>query len=80
MNNYYNEHNISSVEGTGDNTLRQELKTITYPFDRFNIEVKVTEANEFIGISSVEVNKDFMSYKDKTSLKGFHDVEKFYQE
>lgn len=69
-----------SCPGTGDNSLTQESRSIVYPFERFNITVKVSSSNEFVGITEVEINKDFMSYKQKIAQQGYHDVEQFYKE
>jgi len=71
--------NVSCL-GTGDSSLTQESRTIIYPFERFNITVKVSPSNEFVGITEVEINKDFMSYKQKSTQQGYHDVEQFYKE
>jgi len=69
-----------SCSGTGDSSLTQETRTIVYPFERFNITVKVSPSNEFVGITEVEINKEFMSYKQKIAQQGYHDVEQFYKE
>ncbi len=69
-----------SCSGTGDSSLTQETRTIVYPFERFNITVKISPSNEFMGITEVEINKDFLSYKQKTAQQGYHDVEQFYKE
>ena len=66
--------------GTGSHDVPENYKTIIYPFDKYQIKIKVTPNNEFIGITEVKINKDFLSYKQKTSIKGYHDVDKFYPE
>lgn len=55
-------------------------KDIIYPFDKYEIKVRLTPNNEFIGIVEVKINKDFLSYKQRVTSKGFHDVEEFYKE
>ena len=67
-------------QGTGGHDESDDYKTIIYPFDKYQIEVKVTPSNEFIGIIEVKINKDFLSYKQKMALKGYHDVDEFYRE
>ena len=67
-------------QGTGSHDESEDYRTIVYPFDKYKITIKVTSNNEFIGITEVEINKDFLSHKQKTSIKGYHDVDKFYQE
>lgn len=67
-------------EGTGSHEVSENYKTIIYPFDKYQIKIKVTPNNEFIGITEVKINKDFLSYRQKMSIKGYHDVDKFYPE
>lgn len=68
-------------QGTGgqDVAVHEDYRVIVYPFGRYEIFVKVSANNEFIGIVEVKVNKDFLSYKQKITPKGFHDVEEFYR-
>jgi hypothetical protein len=67
-------------EGTGSPSIPSEYKDIIYAFDKYEIKVRLTPDNQFIGIVEVKVNKDFLSYKQKVTSKGFHDVEEFYKE
>lgn len=67
------------TKGTGGTVLRKTRNQITYPFGKFNVTVDVTKNNKFVGISEIKVNKDFRSYKQKTAVKGYHDVEDFYK-
>ena len=67
-------------EGTGSHDVSKNYKTIIYPFDKYQIKIKVTPNNEFIGITEVKINKDFLSYKQKIALKGYHDVDEYYRE
>ena len=67
-------------QGTGSHDEPDDYKTIVYPFDKYQITVKLTQTNEFIGITEVKINKEFLSYKQKTSSQGFHDVDEFYRE
>ncbi len=65
--------------GTGGQTT-EEINEIVYPFDKYEIKVSLSPDNKFIGITGIKINKDFLSYKQKISRKGFHDVEDFYPE
>lgn len=67
-------------QGTGGHGDMDDFKILLYPFDKYQIKVKLTPTNEFIGIVEVKFNKDFLSYKQKTTLRGFHDVDEFYRE
>lgn len=67
-------------EGTGSHDEPSDYKTIVFPFDKYQITVKLTPANEFIGITEVKVNKNFLSHKQKITPQGFHDVDDFYRE
>lgn len=67
-------------EATGSLAEVKKYKIISYPFDRYDVKVKVTPNNEFVEIVEIALNKNFLTQKQKISLKGFHDVEKFYIE
>ena len=67
-------------QGTGSHEDVRDYKIITYPFDKYQIKVKLTPDNKFIDIIEVQINKDFLSYKQKITPLGFHDVEEFYRE
>jgi len=68
-------------EGTGSGLEEPKyFKEIVYPFGKYEIKVRLSPSNKFIGISAVKINKDFLSFKQKTTSKGFHDVEEFYKE
>jgi len=75
----YDYDNFTS-QGTGSLGKIGDYKIISYPFDRYEIKIKVTPNNEFIEIVEVGINKDFLTQKEKISLQGFHDVDKFYVE
>jgi hypothetical protein len=77
--NDYDYKNLKN-RGTGSHGDIDDFKIIPYPFDKYQIKVKLTPTNEFIGIVEVGINKDFLSYKQKTTLRGFHDVDEFYRE
>ena len=68
------------VESTGIIDEPKEIKFIKYPFDRYNITVAVSSNNEFIGITEVQLNEDFRSYKLKSSSQFSSEVEDFYFE
>jgi len=67
-------------KGTGSHDVAKEYKEIVYPFGKYQITVRLSSNNEFIGITEVRINKDFLSYKQKMVSKGFHDVDEFYPE
>ena len=67
-------------QGTGTHDEPNDHKIIVYPFDKYQIKVKLTPANEFIGIIEVKINKEFLSHKQKITRQGFHDVDEFYRE
>jgi len=66
-------------EGTGV-PIPLEYRDVVYPFRKYEITVRLTPDNEFIGIVEVKINKDFISYKQRLATKGFHDVDEFYRE
>jgi hypothetical protein len=71
-------YNKMKTRGTGGLVLRKSSSQITYPFGKYNVTVKVSKDQKFVGISEIRINKDFRSYKQKLVPKGYHDVEDFY--
>jgi hypothetical protein len=69
-----------SQDATGQVGNIEKYKIITFPFGKYEIKVKLTLSNEFLGIIEVGVSKDFISVEQKMNLKGYHDVEKLYEE
>lgn len=67
-----------SVESTGIIDEPVSIKFIKYPFDRYNITVAISSNNEFIGITEVQLNEDFRSYKLKRTSQFSAEVEDFY--
>jgi hypothetical protein len=67
-------------QGTGIHERLDDYKIILYPFDKYQIKIKLTHSNEFIGIVEVKVNKEFLSHKQKITSQGFLNVEEFYRE
>lgn len=65
---------------TGTHTAAQGYKMIVYPFERYEITVKLTPDGKFVGIEQVAVNKDFRSFKQRLASTAFHDVEEYYQD
>lgn len=76
----YEEMEYSKNQRTGSHEKPKHYKILVYPFGKYEIKIKLSPDNEFLGILEVKVNKDFLSYKQKMVSKGFHDVEEFYKE
>jgi len=74
------DYNNLKNQGTGSHGDIDDFKIIPYLFGKYQIKIKLTPTNKFIGIVEVKINKDFLSYKQKTTLRGFHDVDEFYRE
>ena len=75
----YNYNDFTS-QGTGNPDNAGHYKIISCSFDKYEIKIKLTLNNEFVEIVEVGINKDFLTQKQKISIQGFHDVEKFYIE
>lgn len=66
--------------GTGSHYSPEDYRIIIYPFDKYEIAVKVTPSNEFLGIEEVKVNKSYLSHKQRITGMGYHEVEEYYRE
>jgi len=67
-------------QATGQYDYERDSRIIVYPIDKYELLVKLSPTNEFLGIEGITINKDFLSYKQKIGSQGGHDVEQFYQE
>lgn len=67
-------------KGTGSQENNEDYKIKVYPFGKYEIKVKLTLKNEFIGITEVKINKKFLSLEKQIQTTGFHDVDKFYED
>ena len=67
-------------QATGSTGESGEYKIISYTFDIYEIKVKLSPTNEFLGIVEVKVNRDFLSYKQRLSRQSYIDVSKYYRE
>lgn len=70
---------IFKNRGTGSHDF-EDYKIIIIPFDKYQIKIKLTHANEFTEIMEIKVNKEFLSYKQKLASQGFIDVHEDYPE
>jgi hypothetical protein len=74
------EHEEGAGPSTGSSDELEGYKIVTYSFDKYEIKLKLTLSNEFKEIIEVKINKDFLSYKQKVTPSGYHDVDQFYRE
>ena len=65
---------------TGSHESDDKYNYISYRFDRYDIKIKLTPDNKFVGVEEVKVNKEFLSNKDKASIKKYHDVTDYYRD
>ncbi|MFA5164205.1 MAG: hypothetical protein WC481_01405 [Candidatus Omnitrophota bacterium] len=72
-------YGINDNDGTGSHDDQIDYRVVSYPFDRYEIKIKISKNNEFLGIEEVGINKEFMSYRQKLSVKGVHDIDEFYK-
>lgn len=66
--------------GTGSHENFEKYKIIVYPFGKYEIAIRLSLSNEFIDILEVKVNKDFLDYKQKSSLKKYNDIDDYYRD
>jgi hypothetical protein len=57
-----------------------ERKYVEYPFGKYTITVELTSDDKFVGITQVQLNKDFRSLAQKLSRKVAHDIEEYYKD
>ena len=62
---------IRKNRDTGTGSDSNEFILITYPFEKYEIVVKLSPDRKFLGIDEVRINKDFRSYRQQTSQEVF---------
>lgn len=67
-------------EATGSEENIKKVKEIRVPFDKYIVKVGLSPTNEFLGITEIEINKDFRSEREKMKSKPFYDVDEYYEE
>lgn len=67
-------------QATGSIGEGEDYKIISYPFDRYEIKIKLSSSDKFMGITEVKINKDFLSHKQKMGIKTYLDVDEYYRE
>jgi hypothetical protein len=55
-------------------------RLIVYPFDRYEILIKLTWDNKFVSIMGIQLNKKFKEHLMKITPKGYHDVDEYYKD
>lgn len=67
-------------QGTGGRGEGYDYQIVSYPFDRYEIKVKLSPSNQFIGITEVKLNKSFLSHSQRIGTQNYLDVDKYYRE
>ncbi len=67
-------------QATGSIGEGEDYKIISYPFDKYEIKIKLTPSNELIEIVEVSINKDFLSHRQRIGIQTHIDVDAFYRE
>lgn len=67
-------------DSTGSGFSEVRVKTVVVPYGRFEIDVRLTDDNRFVGISGLRINKSFLSQEQRVANSGYLDVDEFYQE
>ncbi|TFH07473.1 MAG: hypothetical protein E4H14_08420 [Candidatus Thorarchaeota archaeon] len=70
----------SAIEATGSAEEPRRYRTIAYPFDQYVVYVKVDEEDQFVGITEIRINKQFLSSRQKLASMSSLDVEEFYKD
>lgn len=65
---------------TGSHFVENDIKIIDYPFEKYQIKIKLNAEGKFLGIIQVSINKEFLSHAQKISSSEVHDIEEFYRE
>lgn len=69
-----------SRQGTGSHDEIGGFKIVVYPFDRYEIKIRLSSSNEFLGIEEVKLNQEFLAHRQRITPSGYHDVDHLYED
>lgn len=74
----YDDKSEKNVD-TGSHDELDKWRTISYPFDKYHIKIKLDSQDKFIGVEEISVDKEFISNKQKF-LDYYEDASKYYED
>jgi hypothetical protein len=57
-----------------------QARLVTIRFANYDVTVKLGPANEFLGIEEIGIPKNFLSFEQRRSAVGYHDVNDLYED
>jgi hypothetical protein len=76
----YSSEELIETGSTGEQEKSKETYTIIYPFGKYEVTIRLSSSNEFLGVEEVKINKSFIDYQRLATTGDFHDVEEFYKD
>lgn len=70
---------LVSRRGTGD-TRESPLKKLCLSYDKYEIDLAVTDDDRVVGVIEIRHKQDFRSMQQKLASSEYLDVEKYYAE
>jgi len=61
-----------------DDVVGAEPDTLVYPFGPYEIVILISPTGEFRQVTEVRIAKDFLSLRQKSASKKYHDISAFY--
>lgn len=71
---------VAGDQGTGSLSSTPIKKIISINFERYEIKVELSEDDKFLGIYEIRIDQDFLEHEQKIIPKGYHDVDKYYED
>lgn len=75
-----NFHVFFDKNTTGNREFEDNSLIQVVPFDKYEIEVRVTPDGRFLGIEGVKVNRDFLSIEQRVKASRVLNTEKYFPE
>jgi len=67
-------------DSTGADLEEKRYKLVAVPYENFEIVVRLSEDNRFLGVAELRIKKDFLSPEQRVANTGVFDVDEFYRE
>jgi hypothetical protein len=68
----------AEIDDTPTGAPTPPARTVTVPFDRYEVTVRLSSDGTFLDVESVAVRSDFRSFQQRLQASGCHDVADLY--
>lgn len=68
------------MDSTGETRGRDRVRVIDCHVGEYLVSVLIDEDDKFVGVKSVAVDREFLSFEERARRGVVHDVERYYED